>query len=86
MIKNTLLKLVLSLTVISFLSGSVWAQQGQPMELQDGLTTLSQQLMQKKTNIRNRKIAVTDLKPLYGDMGNQFRTTVVFTYLCVIIK
>ena len=70
MIKTTLLKLVLSLTVVSFLSGSVWAQQGQPVELQDGLTTLSQELMQKKTNIRNRKIAVTDLKPLYGDMGN----------------
>lgn len=70
MIKNTLLKIVLSLTVVSIISGSVWAQQGHPVELQDALTTLSQQLMQKKTNIRNRKIAVTDLKPLYGEMGN----------------
>ncbi|MBI5756290.1 MAG: PEGA domain-containing protein [Nitrospirae bacterium] len=70
MIKNALLKLLLSLTVVSFLSGSVWAQQGHPLELQDGLSTLSQQLMKKKTNIGNRKIAVTDLKPLYGEMGN----------------
>lgn len=70
MCKKILIKLLLSLTVVSFLSSSVLAQQDQPSGLQEGLSALSQQLMRKRSNIGKRKIAVTGLQPLYGEMGN----------------
>lgn len=52
------------------LSTEGWSSQNKPVELHEGLSALSKQLLAKGTNIGRRKIAVTDMTALYGEKGN----------------
>ncbi len=70
MFKKILMKTLLILIAVVCLSIDGWAAQDKPLELHDGLSLLSKQLLAKRTNIGRRKIAVTDLTSLYGEKGN----------------
>lgn len=61
---------LLILVWIWFLSAEGWAYQDKPVELHEGLSLLSKQLIGKRANIGRRKIAVTDVSSLYGEKGN----------------
>ena len=68
--QRCLMSIIIILLLIGCIPGEALALDERPVALQEGLTTLTRQLLSRRSDIGNRKIVVADLTPLHGETGN----------------
>lgn len=61
---------MLILLLIGGIAGEGLALEDRPVGLQEGISTLSKQLLSRRSDVGQKKIAVADLPSLYGEIGN----------------